>query len=235
MQNTMLNYGPEFEKLNNSRRDTGEFCEPSFWPELIPMEKFLVSRHEYWLLSDLLDIVNITDKEKYTNDVSLCNAFYGATPKQLQPKKPAAMTELQKQHIYKLDGNAELSRYACWTLLKEMESDTPTTFFQTYYMMPNATLKYLNEATNEINRIALRKDVAKYQKQMAGIMKSFKVKRGQYYADLNNLMVRWLFGNLNSGDIRNEYNIAPNKPLADYMSDKLLRTYANAMKNIIDE
>lgn len=235
MQNTMLNYGNEFKQLNNSRHDMGEFHELSLWPELVPMEKFLVSRHEYWLLSDLMNILNVTDKEKFANNISMCNAFYGATPKKLQPKSPTKMSDLYKQHIYKLDNNdAELSRYACWALLKGLESTTPTTFFENYFILPNANLQYLNKATNEINRIELRKAVAKYHTQMAGIMKSFKVKRGQYYADLNNLMIRWLFGNLNSGDIRNEYNIAPSKPLADYMNDKLLSTYATAMKNIID-
>jgi hypothetical protein len=231
----MLNYGFEFKKLNDSRHDMGEFCEPSLWPELVPTERFLVSRHECWLASDLAKIVNVTDDEKYMDDISLCNAFYGATPKKFQPHNPNAMTELKKQHIYRLDNNdVELSRYACWTLLKDMESEIPTTFFQTYFLIPNATLQYLNQATDAMNRISLRQTVAKYQKQMAGIMKSFKVKQGKYYANLNNLVARWLFGNLKSNDIRDEYNIYQNKPLADYMNDKLLATYATALKKIID-
>ena len=235
MQNTTLKYGSEFEQLNNSRRNMGEFYELSLWPELVPMEKILVSRHEHWLLSDLMKIINITTQDKFNDNVTLCNAFYGATPNKLQHKTPKKISDLYNQHIYKLDNNdVELSRYACWTLLKGATHEIPTTFFENYFILPNANLQYLNKATIEINRIELRKSVAKYHTQMAGIMRSFKVKHGQYYADLNNLMVRWLFGNLNSGDIRNEYNIAPKKPLADYMNEKLLTTYANAMKNIID-
>ena len=230
-------YMETFDKLNNGRNTTRILRELSIWPDWAPDGKIAVGANDFWKLSDLLTTVEGLNGEPYKSTITLDNVVRAYTPNKLKEKNPERMSKLASEHFRVVDDknfDAEVSRFAAWALVKEIGKGKPTIFHQEYFMTPNShtTVIDLYKLTNQTARIDLREDVKKYQKQLNGIMNKLHA-HDKHYAELNREMVKWLFGNLNSGDIRYEYRLPENKPLADFMNVHLLFAYRNALKNII--
>lgn len=239
MENIIIpnKYMETFDKLNNGRNTTRIWRELSIWPDWAPDQQIAAGANDFWKLSELLNTVDGLNGEPYKSTITLDNAVRAYTPNKLKENNPERMSKLASGHFRVIDDknfDAEVSRFAAWALVKEIGKSKPTIFHQEYFMTPNPNTSIIDlyRLTNQAERIGLRSDVRKYQKQLNGIMNKLRA-HNQHYAELNREMVKWLFGNLNAGDIREEYRLHENKPLADFMNAHLLAAYGTALKNIV--
>ena len=239
MENIIIpnKYMETFDKLNNGRNTTRIWRELSIWPDWAPDQQIAAGANDFWKLSELLNTVDGLNGEPYKSTITLDNAVRAYTPNKLKENNPERMSKLASGHFRVIDDknfDAEVSRFAAWALVKEIGKSKPTIFHQEYFMTPNPNTSIIDlyRLTNQAERIGLRSDVRKYQKQLNGIMNKLHA-HNQHYAELNREMVKWLFGNLNAGDIREEYRLHENKPLADFMNAHLLAAYGTAIRDTV--
>lgn len=239
----------EFNNLNTVRQCTRPIYELSLWPDLVPNSEHHVSSYEYWPLGALLNMFSPIDKSKYTSQITLNSVLTDNTPKELAPKNSKDISELINRHIYipNNSNDIELSRYACWILMKEME--TNTTFFQEYFMNPNASLTDINKASYHTTRILLRTKLTKLNTQLNGILHSVGANHSSQFATYNREKTEALFGNkakvnlIKNGHLLPNVNIPKcdtlatpsNTHLSDYMNANLLYMYISAIQNIISK
>ena len=233
----------EFRNLNGARHDYRFQHELSLWPDLVPNGKYIVRANEYWMLSDLLDIIQPADREYYSAPLTLEIALSQNTP------KPFAKN-LSQNHIYYNDekSDIELTRYAAWALVKEIGKKTPTTFFQEYFLNPKQPIEYISKKVNQTERLVLRAQSKELTKQLDGIFYSLGA-APRHFAEFNHQKMGWLFYGKTKQDLVKTYQLLPNianpKPkiladpsrvnLQDYMNVRLLSAYIDAMKKIIEQ
>ena len=190
---------------------------------------------EYWNLGELLPMFGLEGIETYKNESTLRGVFYEHTPPRIKSQKPEKMERLFSDNVHiiadKKDFDAEMSRYACWTLVKEIDGCSPMEFYQEYFLAPNSSFETIHFNARATSRIALRDFEKKYQKQLSGIVYKF---HGNYSV-LNREITQWFFGNLNAADIQYHYHLNESKPLADYMNDRLLDAYGRLLQSIVNK
>ena len=240
-------HAKEFHNLNGARHDYRFQNELSLWPDLVPNGKYIVRANEYWMLNDLLDIVQPADRKFYTAPLTLEIALSQNTPKPFA--KQNSKTLLQN-HVYYNDekSDIELTRYAAWALVKEIGKKTPTTFFQEYFLNPGQPLEYISTKVNQTERLVLRTQAKELTKQLDGIFYSLGATQ-RHFAEFNHQKMGWLFYGKTKQDLVDSNKLLPNianpKPkalanparinLQDYMNVRLLSAYVDAMKKIIAE
>lgn len=238
MENIIIpsEYQNAFEILNRGRNTARTYNNLSLWPALVPNEPVAESTAEFWKLSDLFQTVEGINIKPYRSTITLDNIVREYTPAKLKSRNPERMSQMAARHFRVLgdkDFDAELTRFATWALFKEIGKSTPTTFHQEYCLAPqNASMVEIYKHANQSARIDLRNNVRKYQKQLNGIMGKLHA-QSKHYAELNREMVKWLFGNLNAADIKQNYKLPESKPLPDFMNAYLLAAYGNALENIV--
>lgn len=196
-------------------------------------ELFTDRPYDYWKLTDVLQTVPGIPPVTYRNKFTLRAVFDAHTPKRLFPKNPDMATKTFDNNVYVFDWkkfDAELSRYACWTLMKEIGKNVPTEFHQEYFMHPDGTFADIWANASATARIRLRAVVADYQHQLSGIVARLTGKQSALMREIQALV----FGNISISDIQMNYKMNENKPLADYMNAHLLHAYGNMLKNIVN-
>lgn len=190
-------------------------------------------RYDYWKLTDVLRTVPGVPPVTYRNKFTLRAVFDAHTPKRLFPKNPDKSSAIFDSNVYIFDWkkfDAELSRYACWTLMKEIAKETPTEFQQEYFMNPNGDFADIFANASAAARIRLRATVADYQRQLSGIIGRLTGNQSVLMRE----MYSWLFPNDKISDIQMRYRMNESKPLADYMNARLLYAYGLLLKKIVN-
>lgn len=234
--NTQFPYTYEFKVLSEARKTTREFRELSLWP--VESEPVTVTAHEYWALSDVLKTVRGMDTAFFNNAFKIDAIIRANTPKKMNPGT------IDTHINVKMNGTKselELSRYACWTLMKEIGKSVPTVFQQEYFLNPDKKLRDICTTMREPGRISLREKASKLEKQLHGIFNRFITYgtptqlRSKHHAELNSYIARCLYGEAyaNVRDIKESNKIPVRATLSDYMSYELLNTYCDALENII--
>ena len=238
--NTLFPYTYEFRILSDGRKTTREFRELTLWPD--GSKPVAVTAREYWLLSDLLKTVRGNYSTQYLkNTFALDRIIRKNTPKKVNLSESPlnAHIHVKMQGVNLAD--IELSRYACWTLMKEIGKTVPTVFQQEYFLNPNTKLGDICASLREPGRVYLRAKGTQLEKQLHGILNRFITKstpthlKSKYHSELNSYTARCLYGNAytNVRDIKESHNIPLEDSLSDYMNFDLLSAYCNALENII--
>ncbi len=238
-------HAKEFHNLNGARHDYRFQNELSLWPDIVPNEKYIIRANEYWMLNDLLDIVQPADRDFYTAPLTLEIALSKNTPKPFAKQNNG---QLPQNHTYYNDekSDTELTRYAAWALVKEIGKKSPTTFFQEYFLNPKQPLEYISRKASQTERLVLRAQSKELTKQLNGIFYSLGA-GSRHFAEFNQQKMKWLFYGKTKKDLVSYYKLLPNianpKPdtianptsvnLQDYMNVRLLTAYIKAMKKII--
>lgn len=237
LQNKPLPYQDTFNELSNGRKTTRNFTELAFWPDA--NETTSVTAREYWRLSSILHTVADFDTRHflYANDINVI--MRDQTPKGATQKNPSLLSTHLNVVSHGVHVDLELSRFACWATMKKLGQNMSTTFQQEYFLNPGATLHEICEKTRISSRIELRAQHTIYQKQLHGILNRTMSKApthiiSKHHATLNRDINAWMFGGYEQ-NFREKYNIHPKDALADYMNDRLLAAYNNALKQIIDK
>ena len=234
--NTLFPYTYEFGVLSETRKTAREFRELAMWPD--NSEPVMVTSNEYWALPDLLKTVRGFDTAFFNNAFKLDAIIRANTPKGLKPGSIDTHINVRMRGV---KAEIELSRYACWTLMKEIGKSAPTVFQQEYFLNPDKNLREICAAVREPGRIPLREKATKLEKQLHGIANRFITKttptqmRSKYHAELNSYIARCLYGGIyaNVNDIKQSNHIPLKAALSDYMNFELLTAYCNALENII--
>lgn len=235
--NTLLPYKYEFGVLSDAYKTKREFRELALWPD--DSEPVNVTSREYWVLTDVLRSVRGIDPQFFNNALKVDAIMRANTPKKLNPGPIDAHINVKMTGV---QASIELSRYACWTLMKEIGKSVPTVFQQEYFLNPGKKLGEICAAVREPGRIPLRERATKLEKQLHGILGKL-IKPGtptqfasKYHSELNSYIARNLYGNVYSNvqDIKFHNHIPPKAALCDYMNYDLLSAYCNALENIIE-
>ncbi|MBR4892124.1 MAG: hypothetical protein IKZ34_03020 [Alphaproteobacteria bacterium] len=155
------------------------------------------------------------------------------------------------RHAYKLNyieyknaTDLKLSRYTCWSLLKQrpcMIKGHPNTFFaQTYFMSPvfkeNIDFDTLSPIVSEYERIELRQRLSRAEKILSGIINSahrnpYKPSFENYYRDFYNSTSLALFNGQTYADIQAQHHLptGSNTTLLDYMGKHTLHARIAAL------
>lgn len=247
MINIEIPHKVEFNKFNETRQNFRTAYDLSIWPNWVPNDEYQVAVNEFWYLDDVLNILGVQNKQKYTNFIALSDALIDNTPKKLLPENSQDKNKLIHQHVHipNKTSEIEMTRYACWTLMKSMEQST--TFFQEYFMNPNMELLALYRTAFCTSRIPLRAQLTKLNTQLNGIFASVGANNPSQFAGYNREKTETLFGGKTKINIIKNRHLLPNvntpknntfaQPsnthLVDYMNTWLLNTYITAIKNII--
>ncbi len=235
-----------FNQINMARNTTRTTISAlSLWPELVPNTLQTINTNEYWNMADILNITKPDNNAYFQSPIGLETILTQNTPWKLINRTPINLTP---DHVLYSINNIELSRYACWTLCKEIEHNRKTTFFQEYFLNPNATFDTIMAHTLQSTRIPLRNRASTLNTQLNGILNSLGPNKEQF-ANFNREKMEWLFNNRPKAHVIKTCKLMPNikkpKPntyaipsrtnLLDYMGVNLLIAYINAMQKIITQ
>ncbi len=236
-------YAAAYNNLNGARRDYRFQTELSVFPSIVSDKTHVVRSDEFWMLNDILNIIPGTNKITFQQPVFLDKAL-----RQNTPLSNYDTSQLIYNHAYYHNENsdAELTRYAAWALVKEIEKTTPTAFLQEYFINPSQPLEQISAKSQDAERIVLRNHVKKLAKHTNKIF-YFLGATPMDFAKFNHQKTEWLFGSKTKRWIIQQYKLLPNiahpKPgdlaapprtnLHDYMNNRLLTAYINAMEYII--
>ncbi|MBO4700911.1 MAG: hypothetical protein J5620_04155 [Alphaproteobacteria bacterium] len=248
-ENILVPTKQQYYDLVRAKTTIHLYDELSIWPNWAPNERHAVTSNEYWRLNELLDIIKPQDKGFFANPLTLDMAFEQNTPNGKEFAK-LDKKELAYHHMRPTNDNndMELSRYAAWTLIKEIGKTMPTEFVEAYFIRPNASLFDLYHMSEQTGRVPLREQVAKLNDTLDGIFYSLGATH-QHFAKFNHEKIEWLFNNKTKKEIIKQRALFPNvqKPKAgtlanpahtqmyDYMNKRLLNAYINAAKSIIEK
>lgn len=218
-----------FDTLNSTKQTTRPY-QLSIWPGLSPNTKIQCPDH--WLLNDVLSTVKNLDTETYQFQSTIGNILREYAPANMLPNEKFKLFD---NHVYVIHiGDekltAEISRYAAWAIMKEIEKHRDTTFHQEYFMYPNQELNAIVARVNEISRIAARESVKSTIKSINGILHNLNFQKFQY-SKFYALLYTWLFPKEGSS-VYSEH-IKKGELLADHMNYQLLSLYTNALNNIV--
>jgi len=245
INNTLIPNADKYVALNHAKNTIRIYEELSIWPDLVPNDRYAIRTNEYWALNDLAKIIDVPDKNFLVNPLTISMALSQNTPGELAKQNN---NELMQNHVRPIKENSdlELSRYAAWTLVKEIGKTAPTTFFQEYFINPGKHASDICNMSWQTERIELRNRVAKLNDQLDGIFNSLNP-TAQHFAAFNHQRTEWLFNRSTKTKIIKECKLLPNvqKPnkdklatpsrtqLYDYMNVRLLKAYINAAETII--
>ena len=195
--------------------------------------------HEYWLYSDLH---NIFDEQAFPTNKRMEDAVY----EKLILPNGCDTPKFKQQHFdtihhaytlgYRTFQNAidlKLSRYACWSLLKQTSKNI---FAQTYFLSPvitnNTDYDTIYNTASEFARVDLRQDLTKAEKILSGILYSKHVNIKDFY---NSTSIA-LFNGMTSDEIKETYHIPHKKddPIANYMGRHALHARIAALYRAFD-
>ncbi len=237
MQNIMIPNEDKniFNTLNSTRHATREYTCLSIWPNDIPNQKTNVPTREFWFLGDVLGTVKNLDTETYQYQSTIGNILREYAPKEMLPNEKFKLFD---KHIYVINVGAEkltaeISRYAAWAIMKEIEKHNDTTFHQEYFLSPNPKLEQVFNHTRHISRITERDRVKKYQKTINGILGNDLHALPTYIASFYNNLYAHLFGGTPIQSIQKYYHISDNRPLADYMNAELITEFGTALEKAV--
>lgn len=216
-----------FNKLNSAYNVVYEY------------ELFTTPVFEYWNLTDILSTVENVNPNTFKNSYTLNCVFRESIPARLRIKKPEKIIQLTNENIHIINAekkfDAEMSRYACWALMKQIGDSA--IFQQEYFLHPNCTFETVIDNARQTQRIVLRNFLAKYEKQLSGILGKFN-KDHQYnaanYSGLRREIISGLFDGKCAYEIKLIHRLPETKPLTDYMNNYLLSIYGNLLKNIVN-
>ena len=253
-ENILIPNTKEYHELNRTRSTIHLYDNLSIWPDWSPNEYIMTNSKEHWNLSDILDIVNPQDRGFFSKPLTLEMAICHNMPDDQELNK-INKQELIYEHICPIRENSdmELSRFAAWTLVKEIGKTKPTEFFQMYFIGPvlgqGNSLMNIYEKSLTTARIRLRNEVRPLNKQINGIFSSLNPDK-QHYAAFHREKREQLFGKgKTKQEIIKQRNLLPNvqapKPgklanaknieLEDYMNAGLLMAYIRALNYVIDK
>lgn len=238
--NTLFPYTYEFGILSGAFKNTRQFKELALWPD--GSEPVTVTSREYWGLSDVLKTVRgAVDGKFFSTVFKLDEIIRANTPSKIKSEtKPTDHINVKVKNGSLVE--LELSRYACWTLMKELGKNTSTVFQQEYFLNPNKKLAEICKTMQETSgRIYLRGKATQLERQLHGILDRFIFKstptqyRSKYHSQLNSYIAKCLYGNSYETvrDIKESNHIPVRAALSDYMNYDLLNAYCNALENII--
>lgn len=185
---------------------------------------------EYWKLVDIRSFVDIkhfpydmgTKRETAPNWTNVIEILYNFTPENVL-NKIQNKYEWENDHIRRgKDQGYELSRYLSWEVMKYSNQYQNTSFQQAYFMSPGKDFPQIEQTATKLERIKIRNRVGELQKQLSGIIHRVKGN----YKQIFNSMYTALFQNPTPTSHLGD------KPVAEYMSEFLLNTYAQALQNI---
>ncbi len=245
MQNNIIPNTNQYHALNHAKSNVYMYDELSIWPDLVPNDRYAVTSNEHWELSKILDIINVQDKKYFSHPLTVSMALGQNTPKECTTQNN---NELVQNHVRPIKENSdlELSRYAAWTLVKEIGKIMPTSFVQEYFINPGKSLSDIHNISTQTERIELRNKVAKLNDKLDGIFNSLNP-TAQHFATFNHQRIEWLFNRTTKAKIIKDRKLLPNvkKPskdklatpsktqLYDYMNVRLLKAYIDAAETII--
>lgn len=245
MQNNIIPHRNTYKALTRTKNTVRMYDELSIWPDLVPNERYAINANEYWVLSDILNIIDVSDKKFFSNPLTISMALGQNTP---QEYIELNNNELMQNHVRPIKENSdlELSRYAAWTLVKEIGKTMPTSFVQEYFINPGKPLSDIYNISTQTERIELRNRVTKLNEQLDGIFYSLNP-TAQHFATFNHQRIEWLFNRTTKAKIIKDCKLLPNvkKPskdklappsktqLYDYMNVRLLKAYIDAAETII--
>lgn len=121
--------------------------------------------------------------------------------------------------------DARLSRYACWTLLKQWPN---MIFAQLYFMLPDTNFEQVYNAAYKFSRIYHRAELARAEKIVNGIAYKHNADMRQF----NNFMHRAFFYTTDIDKIKQAYGIKGT--IFDYMGSQSLMSRHQALNNAIN-
>lgn len=128
---------------------------------------------------------------------------------------------------YKNATDLELSRYACWCLMRQSPS---LMFERLYFLHPNITYFELYKSNTEFNRIQLRNLLSTYEKRLNGIL--YRISAN--FSLFNHETIRPFFGGYTTEELRDMYNIKnKSAPIFDYVGPLTLMARINALDKTI--
>ncbi|MFQ6704400.1 MAG: hypothetical protein ACLRFP_04955 [Alphaproteobacteria bacterium] len=242
-----MSYKIIFDQLNNARQISTPdaqmdlFATPSNTPNMAPTE--------FWYVSDLHNILgeNVIP-EKLISGREIFSYIF--TPHDFNGKKFPELDaykkhEFRKTHIddihheftvgyhkYKNATDYLASRYAAASFIKKSMATHDAVFAYAYFLHGTISDKpNFNEICNisdEILRISSRENVAKYEKQLAGIIKQL----GQKHSSFQNRTAPYFFGRTPK-EVKARYGISEKQPLNDYLHHTVLDARAIAIESAI--
>lgn len=200
-----------FQYLNQTRHRIKEDQHPSLFDQTNPEQ----NNAEYWLLSDLYNL--------YRNTFAI-NPYRPIDPQLIEiithdhtpiTYSNHAITFNTKNAAIKSD--AKLSRYACWRIISAALLDP---FSQAYFISPDKSLDELKLISNIIHQIHLRKDIARLEHTIGGILHRRGIKFSLFYRALH----MTFYNDYNSTELKIMHNIPdkPNDPITNYMGPRSL-------------
>lgn len=199
--------------------------------------------YEYWDLDGLLSTMEDSiPKQSFKGQDKIEQIIRKSTPRQIYSRKPERLDQLVLNTLPPDNDIDAIPRYAAWALFKYIGDRT--ILQQEYFLTPTETLDTIKRHANISLRIPQRDFVAKQEAYFSGILGHFnrtvKSKDGfnnrNGFKYLRHEINDILYGSQTStNDIRNDYNIPPKIPLADYMNSQLLYAYGMMLKQIVNE
>ena len=224
-----------FDTLNsahNTKPIAREYTIPSLWPQKVPAQTTVANTGtDIWLLNNVLKTVKNLDIEKYQFQSTIGNILREYAPANMLPNEKFKLFDnhICVIHIGDKKLTAEISRYAAWAIMKEIEKHHNTTFQQEYFMYPNQELNPIVARVNEISRIDAREKTKTYKHKLDGILGTL-VNRNYQFGKFYILLYTWLFPK----EYNSDNNLQNYSHITDYMNHKLLPLYANALENIVN-
>ena len=216
-----------FDTLSSNRKINYEY------------ELFTDGGAEYWSLNDFLELLK-SDTDIYVNPktykdlFTLKEVFRAHTPYRLKAGKPEKMERLFANNVHPTKNDVELSRYACWTIVKEIGQNKPSEFYQEYFIHPDCDFQTINTKAYYSATILLHKRLSNYKNQLNGIIKHFTSQRS-YFADFHSNLLAWFAPYINKYELYENCHIPFNASLPDYMNPIALKRFTDAHANIITQ
>ena len=234
-----------FTQLNNTKHHAiqdGQFS-------LFPAEKQNTPAQdtEYWFFSDIYNIHN--NKNTPTHNLNMNNII---TKNLVMPKKitnnkteliPCDMQFLGDhtntvkhaytigQHEYKHANDLQLTRYACWCLVKNQPNNV---FSYTYFISPiiseNLSFQDMNLISYQFSRIPERTTLTKLNQHFNGIILDLN----GVPAAINTKKIKSFFNDYAPQDLKSAYHITDTKSsILDYMGASSLSYFIDGLYNIV--
>lgn len=236
-----------FTQLNNTKHRAIQDGQFSLFPD--EKQNTPVQDTEYWFFSDIYNIHNNKTTETPNLDMN-----HIITKNLVMPKKTASNkielvphdtqfladhTNTVKHaynlgyHEYKHAKDLQLTRYACWCLVK---NHTNNAFSYTYFISPiiseNITFQDINSISYQFSRIPERATLARLNQHFNGIILNLNGTP----AALNTKRIQSFFNNYTPQDLKSEHHITDTKSsILDYMGATSLSYFIDGLHDIISK
>lgn len=176
---------------------------------------------EFWYARELQVALEYKQWRRFCNVIDKAKAACSNSENKISDHFADVGKIVEAGATHKNVGDIQLSRYACYLIVQNGDSRKKVIALgQTYFAVKTRQQELIekyDELSDDQKRLAIRREMANYNKLLVGAAKEAGVKTPRDYAVFQNFGYKGLYGGMTAKDIHEHKQLKPGEKILDHM------------------